>query len=317
MSTIRVTITDKDALRALSWKAVKAYLEASAGWHRAREIPQKGIIYQYTDKDDRLWEIAVLTRDDLADYAARMGDAVGTLARVEDRSELDVYEDLRALGAKLESHATEEAEPPPPEVDEATRAAHERIRKWLAEEGWHVRDVGEPQSSFNIMAALPDGPNVNIFQYKKHVDHITLSQHCVFDEGSRSEIARLPITVQRETVNRIYRDVSIMGVDLSGLSVPSAEMTICTYVYFDGLSKDTLIQRILLTIRALSISLQTFVLALEEAVYSPEVEGADRPVEQVANGETGYSVQVTETDDPAGATFECHKFSPTREGSCW
>ena len=112
MSTMRVMITDKEALRALSWKAVKTYLEAS-GWHRDRAIADKGVIYQHTDKGGRLSEIAVLTRDDLADYAARMGDAVGTLARVEDRSELDVYDDLRALGVKMELDASGNAEPSP------------------------------------------------------------------------------------------------------------------------------------------------------------------------------------------------------------
>ena len=103
MSAMRVIITDEQALRALSWKAVKAYLEAS-GWHRDRAVADKGVIYQHTDKGGRLREIAVLTRDDLADYAARMADAVGTLSRAEDRSELDIYEDLRALGAETSRH---------------------------------------------------------------------------------------------------------------------------------------------------------------------------------------------------------------------
>jgi hypothetical protein len=100
---MRVTITDKEALRALSWKAVKTYLDA-AGWQQVEDIPGTSVAYQYTDTDGRLWEILVLLRDDLADYVSRMGDAVSTLARVEDRSELEIYADLVALGAGVPAH---------------------------------------------------------------------------------------------------------------------------------------------------------------------------------------------------------------------
>jgi hypothetical protein len=93
---MRVTITDKEALRALSWNAVASYLE-TAGWQRVNDIPGKSVAYQHTDNNGRLWEILVLLREDLADYASRMADAVSTLARVEDRSELDVYDDLLML----------------------------------------------------------------------------------------------------------------------------------------------------------------------------------------------------------------------------
>jgi hypothetical protein len=269
VSTMRVIITDEEALRTLSWKAVKAYIEAS-GWHRARVIADKSVIYQHTDKDGRLWEIAVLLRDDLADYVSRMADAVGTLARVEDRSELDVYEDLRALGFKMEADTTEDAEPPPV-VDESTRVVHQRIRKWLAEEDWHVRDVDDPQAIFNVMATLPNGPNVNIFQYKHHVDRITLSHHWLFDDEFRSAICQLPEGSLRDVVWTIYRDVTTMGAEFIGLDTPSTEMTIRAYVYFDGLTKDSFIQRTLLTIRALALAIRTFFRALEEHGRSSEV----------------------------------------------
>lgn len=97
---MRVTITDKEALRALPWNAVRAYLDA-AGWQQVEDMPGASVAYQHTDKNGRLWEILVLLRDDLADYVSRMGDAVSTLARVEDRSELEVYDDLAALEDRI------------------------------------------------------------------------------------------------------------------------------------------------------------------------------------------------------------------------
>ena len=53
--------------------------------------------------------------------------------------------------------------PESPVVTAAALVVHERIRQWLAEENWDVRKVDDPQSSFNVMATLPSGPNVNIF----------------------------------------------------------------------------------------------------------------------------------------------------------
>jgi hypothetical protein len=268
--TMKVRIEDKEALQALSWKALRAYLDRAKDWQYAEDIPNKAAVYQHTGKGQRLLEVVVPLRNDFADYAARMGDAVGTLARVEDRSELDVYQDLRALGAQLESGTQEDAETSPPAIDEATRAVHKRIRKWLAEEGWHVRDVDDPQSSFNVMATLQSGPNVNIFQYTHHVDRITFSQHWLFDAEFRSEISQLPEHVVRDVVWNIYRDVSMMGVEFSGLDTPTTELTLRAYLYFDGLTKDTFVQRALLTIRSVVLAIRTFVRALEEHHHSSE-----------------------------------------------
>jgi hypothetical protein len=147
--TMKVRIEDKEALDAISWQVLRAYLDR-AGWRQSKDIPGKGVIYKRTGPDRRLREIAVPLRRDLADYAAGMGDAVGTLARVEDRSELDVYDDLRALGSRMESNAAEGAGLPAPVVDEATRAVHERIRKWLAEEGWRVEDLPVPRTASTL-----------------------------------------------------------------------------------------------------------------------------------------------------------------------
>jgi hypothetical protein len=199
-----------------------------------------------------------------------MGDAVGTLARAEDRSELDIYGDLRALGSQMESQAAEGADPPAPVVDEATRAVHKQIRTWMTEEGWTVRDVEDPQASFNVMATLQSGPNVNVFQHTQHLDRITVSQHWLFDAEFRSAICQLPENVVRDVVWSVYRDVTMMGAEFIGLDTPSTELTIRAYVHFDGLTKDSFVRRTLLTIRALALAIRTFFRALEEHGRSSE-----------------------------------------------
>jgi hypothetical protein len=141
--------------------------------------------------------------------------------------------------------------------DSAARAVHERIRLWLAEEDWYVEDVPDPPSSLNLMVTLQGGKVVNIFQRKDHVDHITVVQHWVFEDTLRSALAGLSTDVQHEILEGLYRDVMLAGVDLGGLSIPPHEMRYAAFVYFDGLTKDALVQRILLILRALALSIQT------------------------------------------------------------
>jgi hypothetical protein len=261
--TMKVRIQDKEALDALSWEALRAYLDR-AGWQHVKDIPGKGVIYKRKGADRRLREVAVPLHRDFADYAARMGDAVGTLASAENRSELDVYEDLRALGARSESDATGDAESPRHVVSEAACAVHERIRTWMAEEGWEVRDVDDSQSSFNVMVTLQnDGPSVNIFQYKDHIDHITLSQHWRYNDVLKDQVCELSAEIQRDVTLDVFRDASIMGVEFYGSAIPLTDMIFRAYVYFDGLTKDTLIQRTLATIRALHLAILTVQRALE------------------------------------------------------
>jgi hypothetical protein len=141
--------------------------------------------------------------------------------------------------------------------DSAARAMHERIRLWLAEEDWLVEDVPDSPSSLNIMVTLPSGKAVNIFQRKDHQDHITVAQHWVFAGALRSDIAALPTDVQHEILAGVYRDTLLTGVDLGGLGIPPRGMHIAAFVYFDGLTKDALIQRVLQIFRALALSIQT------------------------------------------------------------
>jgi len=176
---------------------------------------------------------------------------------------------LAAMGQKQEQ-----------ETDaEAAQNVHARIRRWLAEEGWHVRDVPDPQARFNIMATLQGGQNVNIFQYEQHIDHLTVSQHWQYDSQLAEDIGQLPRRIQRDMVWDIYRDVSFMGVDFSGHDVPPQEMIFRSYIYFDALTKDSLIQRVLLTIRALHLAVRTVMRSLEENDKS--VEAASRQLHLV------------------------------------
>lgn len=275
---MKVMIADQDAMAALPWEALKAYLDAS-DWLRVDDVTGKAAAYQYTDRTGRPWEILVPLRRDLGDYVSRMADAVTILARIEDRSELEVYEAIRRLGV--------EAAP----ADDATRAVHEQIRRWLAEEGWHIRDVDDPQSRFNVMVTLDGADAVNIYQYRRHVDHLTIHRHVLLDDTARAYFARLPIQSQRDVGRQIFRDMSLMGLEVEDLQSHPLEMRYRSVIYFDGLTKQSLVQSILLVMRANTLSLRTIADALEDAGLAAEL--GDEP-QQTTDGHRHYPPNVIE-----------------------
>ena len=122
------------------------------------------------------------------------------------------------------------------------------------------------------MVTLQGGKVVNIFQRKDHLDHITVAQYWVFEDALRSDIAALSTEVQQRILEGVYRGALLTGVDLGGLGTPPREMRYATFVYFDGLTKDVLVQRMLLLVRACALSIQTI------------ARGIVRPSEAVSRG---------------------------------
>jgi hypothetical protein len=97
---VKTIIEDPAALASLSWVDLKSYLDAE-GWHRLGDYASKAAIYTHADSDGREWEVLVPMRDDVADYADRMGDAIRAVARVEDRDVQGVFADLSAAGTDV------------------------------------------------------------------------------------------------------------------------------------------------------------------------------------------------------------------------
>jgi hypothetical protein len=90
---MRVQIRDRDALSRLSLVDVRAHL-ASRDWNVKGPYGSVGTIYAMATADGREVELLLPNREELADYAARMGDVVEVLSEVEGRDQLSVYSDL-------------------------------------------------------------------------------------------------------------------------------------------------------------------------------------------------------------------------------
>jgi hypothetical protein len=144
-------------------------------------------------------------------------------------------------------------------------SVHERIRRWLAEEGWQVRDNPDPNALFNLTVTLPDGRNINVAQLKSGPSMIIIVTGLTFPTEFYSDFQQLQPQAQRDMVWDVQRDLAMIGVESVGLSIPPTSLRYSVSVYLDGLTQDTLIQRFQLVSRALLLSVQTFIRGFERA----------------------------------------------------
>jgi hypothetical protein len=97
---VKVTVQDSATLRALMPLELAAYLRAN-GWRQEAELGGKGGLWLFQSSDGREYDVMLPARRDLADYALRMSEVLGTLAEVEQRSQLDVLRDIQTTTADL------------------------------------------------------------------------------------------------------------------------------------------------------------------------------------------------------------------------
>ena len=97
---MKVQIRDSDALSSISISSVRAYLNSN-GWTDTGMWGERPISVFATERHGRTWEILVPHRDTIGGYAENMAETVAVLATMEDRSQLDIFNDLSAAGADV------------------------------------------------------------------------------------------------------------------------------------------------------------------------------------------------------------------------
>jgi hypothetical protein len=154
---------------------------------------------------------------------------------------------------------------------EASRKVHERIRKWLSEEGWEIQDVADPNKSLNLLVTVENGARANIYQGALSSDRVTIAIRWTFESKFRSEIAALPSKTQVELIKKMYRDSALLDVQFEGFDLPPHDLRYFAFIYFDGLTKDLFVNRIRRVFRAVTLAMWDVARALEDASGTPDV----------------------------------------------
>lgn len=97
---MKVQIRDRDALASISTVSLRAYLN-SRDWADAGTWGERPITVFAKEHAGRTWEILVPHRDAIGGYTENMAESVAVLSAVEERTELDVFYDLKGAGADV------------------------------------------------------------------------------------------------------------------------------------------------------------------------------------------------------------------------
>jgi hypothetical protein len=168
----------------------------------------------------------------------------------------------RAAMREAASREISRAMPPADDV-------HEKIRRWLAEEGINTEDRPEPASTFNLKVTVRTGVVMNVCQ-PAHAPTSVGILSSPFPEQFYSEFRGLPVSTQRSILREVRRDLLMMGMEFSGLDVPLEKVLYSTVIYLDGLMKDAFMQRLNLVHRSVVLSAQTFTHGFERAGHAVE-----------------------------------------------
>jgi len=97
---MRVSIQDETTLKSLKPLEMAAYLRAN-GWLPKADYHGNGSLWFFQGDSGTEFDVTVPARRELADYSLRMEEVLGTLATVEQRSQLDVLRDIQTTSADL------------------------------------------------------------------------------------------------------------------------------------------------------------------------------------------------------------------------
>lgn len=97
---MKVAVQDASALQALKPLEVAAYLRAK-GWHREAELDGRASLWLWRSANGEEADVTLPLDRKVGDFTLRMGELVRTLAEAEQRSQLDVLQDLLTISFDL------------------------------------------------------------------------------------------------------------------------------------------------------------------------------------------------------------------------
>ncbi|MFP4099578.1 hypothetical protein [Coleofasciculus sp.] len=97
---MNVTVRDIECLKSIEPKQLQAYLKAH-GWYEERPFLDNAMIWLKQDEQRGEFEILLPLKTNLGDYVTRIGEAIETLAVVENRSQVEILSELISGGQTI------------------------------------------------------------------------------------------------------------------------------------------------------------------------------------------------------------------------
>jgi hypothetical protein len=245
------------------------------------DVGSRNLIEDFASEEEALQAV----REILAPNRPELIDDLALVAMYEEGESRDAELPPALQGAELQARLNEDQLVI---AAASSRTVHDKIRKWLAEENWTTTDIENRYAIFNVNVKLLDGQGVRIFQHRAHRDQIRIAASLELGISIQAELSQNQSKSPPDILWNIYRDATLAGVDIEGVDPPLDVIWHSTNVHFDGLTKDVLMQRILLVLRVLRLSARSLIRELEGAGH-PDVADTLRDFDRE---EAGWSIGI-------------------------
>jgi hypothetical protein len=134
--------------------------------------------------------------------------------------------------------------PAPPEIAS-------RVQAWLLDAEWTTDPITLPHLAWGFRAKNPKGTVVAVSQRADKRDLIVIEAALMFDATSQQRLRQMPPTERIALLRDVQLQLLHLGVMFDGISDPLERVLVLQHVYYDGLAKDTFVQRLFQVLRGL------------------------------------------------------------------
>ena len=129
-------------------------------------------------------------------------------------------------------------------IDAATEDNRERIEKWLSEFGYQVENLPTPKYIWTLRASDQGGLRFFIGQVVGYPNEIIIETGLNLDGVYANFISGLKPNELKDFISDLRLRLFMINAEARGLAVPFKTVIISQYIYTDGLTQDTLFQRL-------------------------------------------------------------------------
>ena len=161
------------------------------------------------------------------------------------------------------------------EKDQPVEGTRDKIQNWLMAEGWNLAEQAHPDLAWLIRAEDAGGRKILVGQNKARPDLIHLEARVNIAEEHRRKFESLPEERRREILWKLRFRLLLMNVEFVGVAEPMQAVLLTQRIYWDGLTKDSFIQRFLIVRNAVITVIWSIMQDLE-GVEPPAESGAPK-----------------------------------------
>lgn len=139
-----------------------------------------------------------------------------------------------------------------------TEKVKNNIQKWLLEDGYQIELQPDKNSLFRFIATDMIGIKTLIFQPNLMTDQILVAAGINFDDNQQNLFQTLENKDRVDFLWDLRFGLLNLDVGFNGITVPLKGIEISKPIYYDGLTKDALLQKLTTVKRGVLFTMWTF-----------------------------------------------------------